>query len=110
MAYVSQKIKAEIVTEVKKVLKKYNAKATFRVNNHSTLVCTIKSSPYDFNGATWVNHYWIESHFEDHPAKDFLVELRDAMNVLNWNNSDVQSDYFDVGYYISIKIDQNKGE
>ena len=103
MAYMNQERKQQIVAACKVVLQKYNVKATFKVDNHSTLVCTIKESPFRFLHSS-VNHYWIEQHFEDHPAKDFLLELKAAMNLTNYDNSDIQSDYFDVGYYIEIKI------
>jgi hypothetical protein len=32
------------------------------------------------------------------------MELRDAMNDGNWDNSDPQTDYFNVGWYSYIKI------
>ncbi|TNH00108.1 hypothetical protein FHQ22_12295, partial [Pasteurellaceae bacterium Phil31] len=44
MAYVSQENKKEIIAEVKKVLPK-GWKATFKVQNSSTLICTIKEMP-----------------------------------------------------------------
>ena len=55
-----------------------------------------------------VNTYHIESQYEG-KIKDFLVELRDAMNgkgstEQNHNNSDIMTDYFDVGWYIDIRI------
>jgi len=34
----------------------------------------------------------------------FLTELKDAMNVGNYDRSDMQSDYFDVGFYIDINV------
>jgi hypothetical protein len=35
---------------------------------------------------------------------DAVRELIDAMNYGNHNNSDIQSDYFDVGWYVNLHI------
>ena len=54
-------------------------------------------------GTTSVNEYWIEEHFEG-VAKEFLLKLKDAMMIGNHNNSDIMTDYFDVGWYIKINV------
>ena len=104
MAYMSQENKARIVALCKPILAKYKVKATFSVDNHSTVICTIKTGglftePYHY----YINEYAIERNFEG-IQRDFLVELRDAMMDGNHNNSDIMTDYFDVGWYISIRI------
>lgn len=50
-----------------------------------------------------VNTYCIDTRFSGE-ASEFLNELKEAMNVGNWDNSDAQTDYFDVGWYIDISI------
>jgi len=37
-------------------------------------------------------------------AKAFLTEVYEAMMEGNHNNSDIQSDYFDVGWYVNIQV------
>ena len=37
-------------------------------------------------------------------AKECLAELIDAMNEGNWDHSDIQSDYFNVGWYTDVNI------
>lgn len=129
MAYMSQERKAEIVALAKPILKKYGIKATFGVSNHSTIVCNIKSGKIDFvknyNDATvadrlrspnlyyyehtdkkdyiQVNPYHYRNHFTGTALK-FLTELCDALNHGNWDNSDIQTDYFDVGHYVEVNI------
>lgn len=124
MAYMNQEKKARLAPAMKEVFKKYGVKATISVNNHMTLVATIKSSPIDFIGNfntvgsknnyhpldfrpvvdnIDVNPYWFRDHF-DGVARDFLTELYIAMMEGNHDNSDIQSDYFDVGWYIDINI------
>lgn len=118
MAYVSQELKRSLAPGIKAVLKKYRMKGTLSVRNHSTLVCNIKSGPLDIIGnygatsgfyndqvpkSMQVNEYWIDKNFSGE-ARDFLMELKDAMMVGNHNNSDIQTDYFDVGWYIDINV------
>ena len=130
MAYMSQERKAELVPAIKAVLKKYKVKATIAVRNHSTLVVNIKSGSIDFienfiqtdagvmhgrkmaqeqidyirkNKSLDVNPYWYKEHFSG-IARDFLMELIPAMNNGNHDNSDIQTDYFDVGWYVDVNI------
>jgi hypothetical protein len=123
MAFVSQERKAQLAPSIKAICKKYGVKATLGVHHHSTLQLNIKSSPIDFIGSVnrvgkkmalsrqfqeakdsvSVNPYWFHEHF-DGEAKEFLAEVITAMNVGNHDNSDIQSDYFDVGWYISVDI------
>lgn len=125
MAYVSQELKAKLAPTIKAVCKKYGVKATIGVNHHSTLVVNIKSGKIDFIGNYTKNHlgrasafvrenqpeiksldvnpYWYQEHF-DGQARAFLHELLAAMNNGNHNNSDIQSDYFDVGWYVDVNI------
>ena len=50
-----------------------------------------------------VNPYWYQDHFSG-KAKSFLTEILTAMNDGNHDRSDVQSDYFDVGWYVDVNI------
>jgi hypothetical protein len=122
MAYMNQEKKAKIVAAVKPVLKKYKVKGTFSVRNHSTIVLNVKSGEIDFienyladgkcqnesfvrrYGAIDVNPYWFQDHFTG-KAKAFLTEVFDGMKSAGWyDNSDVQTDYFDTAYYYDVNI------
>ena len=111
MAYVSQNDKKELSVGIKKVLKKYNMKASIAVNNHSSLVVNIQSGPIEFNhthgdGHTQVNPYWIHEHFEG-VAKQFLTELLAEMKgVKYFNNDDAMVDYFNRSHYTDINVGQ----
>jgi hypothetical protein len=50
-----------------------------------------------------VNPFWYQDHF-DGVAKKFLKEILTAMNDGNHDNSDIQTDYFDVGWYVDVNI------
>lgn len=123
MAFMSQEKKQEIATNVKPILKRYGIKGSLSVHHHNTLVLTIKSGRLDFianfNGVakdSWapvrglvltdhlsVNHYHFRDHF-DGECREFLSEIIEAMMEGNHDRSDIQTDYFDVGWYISINI------
>jgi hypothetical protein len=108
MAYISQDRKKELTPAIKAVLKKYSLKGSISVDNYSSLIVTISSGDIDFlkdsgRGHISVNTYWIEDHFTG-IAKDCLLELKAAMMTGNHDNSDIMTDYFDVGWYIDIKI------
>lgn len=110
MAYVSQELKAKIAPKVKAILKKYKVKGTLAVRNHSTLVLNIKEGAIDFakdygrdENYIQVNPYWYKDHF-DGKSKAFLSEVIPAMNDGNWDKSDAQTDYFNVGWYIDVNI------
>ena len=130
MAYMSQERKKSLAPAIKAVLKKYGVKGTIAVRNHSTLILNIKSGSIDFienfistdtdsmsgrkmsqdqiayirkNQCLDVNPYWYKEHFSG-KAKSFLSELFPAMNKGNHDNSDVQTDYFDVGWYVDVNI------
>lgn len=111
MAYMSQERKAELAPAIKAVLKKYGVKGSISVNNHSTLCVTLKSGKVDFmkdyggqvRDYIQVNPYWYQEHFEG-KSKKFLSELIPAMMKGNHDNSDIQTDYFDVGWYISVNV------
>ena len=126
MAYMNQERKAILVVAAKKVLKKYGVKATFSTERGS-IHCNIKSGPIDFisnhntlmvnqanmRGASWhfnkaegymqVNPYHYQNHFTG-KAKSFMHELHQALNTGNHDNSDIQTDYFDVGWYVHVNV------
>ena len=103
MAYISQTKKAEIAPVVKGILAEYGLKGSLSVDNHSSLVLTLKSGKIDFGDATQVNTYWITDHFTG-KAQHALLALKNAMMVGNHDNSDAMTDYFDVGWYVNIHV------
>jgi hypothetical protein len=123
MAFVSQELKSKLAPKIKAICKKYKVKASLAVNNHSTLVLNVQSSPIDFisnynetvstrpeynrfspaERSIQVNPYWYQDHFSG-KAKAFLSEVLPAMNDGNFDKSDIQSDYFHVGWYVSVNI------
>tara|TARA_E500000331_G_scaffold206841_1_gene198369 strand:- start:142 stop:567 length:426 start_codon:yes stop_codon:yes gene_type:complete len=112
MAYMNQEKKKRIAPQIKEILKRHNMKGSLSVDNYSTLRLTLREGPIDFkytgqDGRTIrnINEYWYEDHFKDNPtALAFLSEVIPAMNNGNHDNSDIMTDYFDVGWYISVNL------
>jgi hypothetical protein len=124
MAYYSQSRKQEVAPKVKALLKKYDLKGTLSVDNHSTVVLKITSGDLDFIGnsnatidnrpggfrggvpaSTYisVNVYHFHNHFTGE-CLNFLVDVMDVLHEGNHDNSDIQSDFFNVGWYVDINI------
>lgn len=125
MAFMSQDRKRELAPAIKAICKKYGIKATLGVHHHSTLVLNVKSGPIDFisdyyevntpqyrarfgcdpERSTYiqVNPYWAHEQHSG-KAKAFLVEVLRLMNIGNYDKSDIQSDYFCVGWYVNVNI------
>jgi hypothetical protein len=117
MAYMNKEKKAKLMPAIKSVLKKYGMKGTVSVRHYSSLVVKLPSGDIDFGSANvdnpanegkWrghesVNVYWIDTHYTG-KAAEFLKELKAAMSEGNHDNSDIMTDYFDVGWYVDINI------
>ena len=124
MAYMDQTKKAALAPGIKAVLNKYGMKATLGVRHHSTLCIRISSGKLDvignaremaqqrgdFEASRWenvpsinVNQYWLDSRFSG-DVLSFLQELCAAANVGNHDRSDIQSDFFCVGWYVDINV------
>ena len=130
MAYVSQELKAKLAPSIRAVCKKYGIKASVAVRNHSTLVLNIKQGNIDFienfivtdkaksycnymdenqiahirkDQSLDVNPYHYRDHFSGR-ARKFLIEVMSIMNDGNWDESDSQTDYFNVGWYVDVNI------
>ena len=126
MAFVSQDLKKRLAPKIKAVLKKYGMSGTLSVRNHSTLCLNLKSGPIDFignsNEVCGSDHYQVSRgfrpntsgydnvnvyHYKNHysgVALKFLREVIPLMNSGNHDNSDIQTDYFDVGWYVDVNI------
>ena len=110
MAYVSQKDKAKLAPQIKKVLSKYGMKGSISIRHHSSLVVTLQSGAIDFkdyshgDGYIQVNTYHIATQYQG-KAKAFLTELLAAMEGPNFfNNDDAMTDYFHRSHYTDINV------
>ena len=119
MAYMSQENKATKSPQIKALLKQYHLKGTISVRHHSTLVLNISEGSIDFIGNynavamnntnrdslgdIQINPYWYKEHFSG-PAYEFLTKAFDIMDQGNFDESDLQTDYFHCGWYSDINV------
>lgn len=111
MAYMSQEHKAQIAALLKPVMPK-DWKYSLKVENHSSIICTVRSAPCDVLGKAGVelhgrafydvNPYWYKDHIQDPELREVVGKIIDVLNTGNWNRSDIMTDYFDVGHYIGL--------
>jgi hypothetical protein len=125
MAYMNQDRKAQIAPGIKEILKRFGMKGTLAVRDNSTLVLNIKSGSLDFikdfnetlnsrpdgfrlgsfaENSFTVNPYWYQEQFSNKVIRKFFDEVFRAMNIGNWDRSDSQTDYFDVGWYVDVNV------
>lgn len=117
MAYMNQERKASLAAEVAKVMPK-NWKYTMSVRHHSTIVLTIREADVDLIGDNLraqqfheqrpthhdVNEFHLHTEYTNAKTLKIMQAIRAALNVGNHDKSDIQSDYFDVGWYVDIQI------
>jgi|SRR5437660_2545464 len=113
MAYMSQEKKAKIAAELKKVMPK-DWKYSLAVQHHSSITLTIMAAPVDLiaahkqheqwtNGYIQLNEYYLQNQY-DEPLLSVFLAIRKALNTDNYDRSDVQTDYFNVGFYAYMHI------
>lgn len=122
MAYISIETVAALRQKIKPELKKMNLSATLKRENYHKVVMSVKSNGKlineyysdKFNG---YEEYFFEQLTEEEKQIYFLYKKRrDEIAKLKENlknllltpdfrdNSDPMTDYFDVSYYIDIKV------
>lgn len=108
-AYMSPEHAKQIRDELKKTFPEF--KFSVRNDNYSSINIAILSGPIKLtdkeDGYEQVNHYYIKDHYKHNPeAADFLEKVNKIANKGNYDNSDIMTDYFDVGWYVHMSIGQ----
>jgi hypothetical protein len=135
MAYINQETKAKIVNETKVLLKKYNMKATWSIKDHAVLKLNVKTSNVDFISdkiayletrhddisESYLKYFKDGGYLNSNTSirgnllftgksEEFLTELAKIIYSAenNHDNSDSQTDYFDVGFYFYVNLSEVK--
>ena len=118
MAYVSKEKKAGIKAALDKVIPK-GWKWSLAVRDHSVIVLTISKGPRDLTilPASFyhqtperqkfdrqVSDVRIGESFPEGDVNETMKKVAAALNMNNYDNSDAQTDYFDVGHYVNINV------
>ena len=120
MAYITQDQKKEIATLLKNVVPR-GWKYSLAINNHSALVMTIRSAPVDLLSEWFrcsyksnyvispvkpkdarINEYNLERQFNE--SLETIKAIEAVLNTGNYDNSDIQADYFNVGFYVTLQL------
>jgi len=106
-AYVNNEKTKQVREDLKKEFPDF--KFSVRKEHYSLVNVAIVSGPIPLtdseDGYQQINHYYIKDHFQDKPEiRDFLLKVLEIINVGNHDRSDIMTDYFDVGFYVSLSI------
>ena len=116
MAYYSQDQKKQIQPRIAAILKQNGLKGSLSVRHNSTVTLTITSGPFSFldgrieQGWEWVRRNpktFVCITESERQERDEFVAIVDQLHAImsegNHDRSDIQTDYFDVGWYITIQ-------
>jgi hypothetical protein len=117
MAFVDQAKKSRIAANLKKVVPA-GWKYSLAVRNHSTIVMTIASAPFElikaFKASDYfkpetathmdVNPYHYAEWIEDECVAEVISKIMGALNTDNFDKSDSMTDYFYCGHYVDLNI------
>lgn len=109
----NQEKKKVIAAKLKEIMPK-DWKYSLSVYDYSAIVMTISSAPVDLlANIDWnkkpesyisnVSYRTLEKCFEGE-VQQLMTKIIDILNTDNHNNSDSQTDYFDVGHYVDLSI------
>ncbi len=117
MAYMNQSKKAKIAAALKNVVPK-GWKYSLAVKHHSGIAMTIRAADVDLlrafketdyyrhESATCyeVNTFWLRSHLADDELLETFERIIDALNLDNFDHSDLMTDYHHIGHYVYLSI------
>ncbi|MBU2843545.1 hypothetical protein [Acidithiobacillus thiooxidans] len=113
MAHMTKEHKARIAAELKKFMPK-NWKYSLAIRHHAEIVMTIQSAPIDILAAagkpdakemSLTRYFRASELFKSNPElAELFQKIRDALDLDNHDRSDLMTDYFDVGHYLTINI------
>jgi hypothetical protein len=107
-------VTTEIRTELKRMYPAWKFSVTIAPGGHAICVALMAgpvspfADPQPTDGYAQLNHRYLKELCNGHnitpAAVEMLQQVTEISNRHNWDNSDIQSDYFDVGYYFSLHI------
>ena len=103
----------EITKEVRELLKKEFPDCRFSVSHErNTLRIALMSAPVSplktntiIEGHTDVTRYHLaRNNILTDAGKELFIKINEIADQWNWDRSDIQSDYFDVNYYLNMSV------
>ncbi len=108
-AYVSNEKMDQVKKDLKSTFPEF--KFSIRKRDLMSVNVSILSGPISLtdnpDGYEQINQYQIKNRFKDKPeVANFLQQVHDIMDKGNHDNSDLMTDYHDVGFYTHLEIGQ----
>lgn len=112
MALMTKEHKARIAVELKKVVPT-GWKYSLAVKDHQAICMNIRSAPIDLIAAAGragiedmqLNPYFNPAEtFKDPEIAAIFEKIKDALNIGNYDRSDIMRDIFEVGHYVELSI------
>lgn len=108
MAYFTKEDKAVVAAKLKEFMPA-GWKYSLSVKDDSIVKMTISEAPLNLEDITTeeyldVNTRHASKQFANDQHKDLIVKIIEALNTDNYNESDSQSDYFDVGHGVELSF------
>lgn len=109
MAYISTDEVRTIRNDLKEAFPEFKFSVRYEQNSKSSITVVIKSGPVKFvdtmsfdgrvdNGYMALNHY----HLGNYDHSDILQQIMAVVNKKNYNNSQIEYDIHDVGFYVNL--------
>jgi len=112
MAYISTAAVKVIRADLKAAFPDWKFSVRKDVNSHSSITVSILKSDLDFQWSSGyanteqymsINHYHPQVTFSGN-SLTLIKEVIGTINKENWDRSDIQTDYFDVGFYVNVEM------
>lgn len=111
MAYINKEQAKEIRNDLKKHFPANKGwKFSVTIHNYMSLRVAIMEAPIDFladadSYAQEKGHRSYNAfHLQNYMHSELLEQIKMLANKNNYDNSDIMTDYFDVGYYFDLHI------
>ena len=119
MAYISQEQKKDMAQKLKMMVSKkypeHKIRYSLKVRNYSDIVLTVREGTIDFIGSVlepntdsrergYVPYCLPHTDRFSGIAQMFINDCNQILYTGNHDNSDIMTDYFDVGWYVTVQI------
>lgn len=104
-AHISSEQIKEMREEIKRIAPEWKFSLTNQDNIEVKLI--LRSAPFELLNEEFKNRNLISlkgNEFDGLPGIETLREIEGILNKGNHDNSDLSTDYFDVGWYVSVSV------
>lgn len=113
IVFLNQDAKKDIQVDLKKVIPP-KWKWSLSAKGARKLILTITAAPIDLlaeltrgdhhRGYVELNQYHLDSEFKDKTLVNLFKKIYQILNKYNYDRSNASHDYFDVNYYVTVRI------